>query len=143
MMEGEKIEFTTDVTSFELAGDCVGTGRLLLTTQRVIFVPSRVETDAITFDYRSVALHAISARDEKKCVFVQLMSNETAESDADDDVNENNEDSIEIFPKNEDSVTPLFEHMNAMASLHPDSDDEGDYDEAYDSEDAGDGSVPE
>jgi len=140
---GENIEFSTDLSSFELAGESLGNGRLLLTAQRIVFVPSSPTMEIVTFDYRSIALHAISARDEKKYVFVQLMSNEETASDADDDVNENNDDLIEIFPTNEEYVTPLFEHMNAMASLHPDTDDEGDYDDAYDSEDAGDGSVPE
>ena len=143
MLDGEKVEFSTNVSSFELAGTSLGAGRFLLTNLRLMFVPSSTDKDVILFDYRSIALHAISAREERKCVFIQLMSNEDNASDEDDDVIESNEDLIEIFTELEESITPLFEHMNAMASLHPDSDNEGDYDDAYDSEDAGDGSVPE
>ena len=145
LMDNEMVDFSTEVSVFEIGGESFGPGRIVLTNQRIMYIPSSIDVDVFFFDYRSVALHAISARDDKKCVFIQLMSNEDVESDQDDDQNESNDNVIEIFPKIEDSVTPLFEHMNEMSALHPDtdSDDEGDYDEAYDSEDAGDGSVPE
>ena len=146
LLDGETIAYTAEVSSFELAGESLGTGRMHLTNQRIVFVPSIVETNVVIFGYRSVALHAISARDETKCIFIQLMSNdETVESDEDDDVNENNDNVVEIFFRNEDCVAEFFEQMNAMSAFHPDidSDDEGDYDDAYDDKDAGDGSVPE
>ena len=145
LIMGEHTDFSTEVASFEVCGESVGAGQILITDKRVLFVPSATREEIFFFDYRSIALHAVSARDGKKCVFLQLMSDDDVASDEDDDVNENNQDLIEIFPVDESTVVPLFEHMNAMSALHPDndSDDEGDYDEAYDSQDAGDGSVPE
>jgi hypothetical protein len=144
-MESESNQFSTAVSSFEVGGESLGAGLLVVTDKRVLFVPSVNGKDVYFFDYRSIALHAISTRGEKKFVFLQLMSDDDVASDEDDDVNENNQDLVQIFPVDETAVAPLFEHMNAMSALHPDTDtdDEGDYDEAYDPQDAGDGSVPE
>ena len=147
LLDGETIELSTQLVSFDIGNNLFGPGRVLVSNQRMMFVPDSVSEDVVVFNYRSIALHAISARDEKKCIFIQLMSSSNSgdESDADDDVNENNENLIEMFPVNENDVSKIFVKMNDMAALHPDisEDDEGDYDDAHYEGDAGDGSVPE
>jgi len=128
----------------------MGTGTLLLTNSRIIFLGARCSFD---FDARFIALHAVSRDVEsysKPCLYCQFARDEGFGGDEygeDQDEGISGEDSsrlvsdedlvgelqriaalsVECFfaPSNEDDLLPLFEALSQVALLNPDPEESG------------------
>jgi hypothetical protein len=94
----------------------MGKGKFSITSKRVVFEPSS-DSPAIGFDYRSMVMHALTSDEARKYIFVQLLSDEDEEQEAEDEV-------IKLVPDDELSVAEMFEKMNEMSALNPDDDGE-------------------
>lgn len=101
-----------------------GLGEIKITNQCVAFIGSEKN---VSFDYRSMVMHAITGDENSKYIFVQLLSDEDEEQEVEDEV-------IKLIPSDQSVISTLFEAINEMSALNPDeplSEDE-DYDACED-----------
>ena len=120
LFQEEECVFSTR-SEMVIAEKSVGQGIVHVSNQRVIFVPESSSGDVVSFDYKSMVMHAItSAEDEEmKSLFVQLVSDE----DDDEEYNDGN-DIVKFLGLGEDMVGQLFSCMNEMSALNPDEMDD-------------------
>ena len=100
----------------------LGSGAISITNKRVFFQPIASDQPAVGFEYKSMVMHAITSDESvvgRKYIFVQLLSEEDEEQEAEDEV-------IKLVPDEESQVPVMFEKMNEMSALNPDEMEEGD-----------------
>ena len=100
----------TASAEMKVSESALGKGTVSVTNRRVVFVPES-QGQALSFDYRSMVMHAVTSDETGKHIFVQLLTDE--EDEIQDEI-------LKLIPVSEDAVQPLFEAINEMSALNPD-----------------------
>jgi hypothetical protein len=124
LWEDETIDYTLDDVEINFSAEKppVGTGKLFITSKRVIWLGKGDE--AYDFDVPYIVLHAVTRDADsypKPCIYCQLDCEE-AEGDEDDEEEEPGEvlDEMFLVPSNEEHLTAMFNALSAAALNNPD-----------------------
>jgi hypothetical protein len=97
-----------------------GLGEIKITNQCIAFIGYGKN---VSFDYRSMVMHAITGDENNKYIFVQLLADEDEEVEA---------EVIKLIPSDQSVISSLFEAINEMSALNPDEALSEDYDACED-----------
>jgi nucleotide-sensitive chloride channel 1A len=142
LWEEETIDYTLDDVEINFSADKppVGTGKLFITSKRVIWLGKGDE--AYDFDVPYIVLHAVTRDADsypKPCIYCQLDCEE-ADDNEDDEEEESEEvlDEMFLVPSSEEHLTAMFNALSAAALNNPDPEEdwaqEGDDELIYNAE---------
>jgi Regulator of volume decrease after cellular swelling len=129
--------------AFSASTEPVGVGKLLITSQRIVWMKHGTESQSFDFDAQYIILHAITHDVNsypKPCLYCQLDCEESNENDNDSDdmtgeqsaPDDVNPTEMFLVPSDPQSLQSLFDAFSAVAMENPDDTEDFDGDLIYD-----------